>query len=342
MRPPPPRSAPRAAADAGLARAAAPYIPEQATPCQQEAAIARTPTRAAAPKRGAALTDAEAPAKPARGRTAARTETPAAKAAKATVAKPSAAAPATRAPAKAKAASAATAAKPRATKAPRAATKPATPAAKAAEPAAARKPKRALAEPPAAPKPRARKAEDAPAKAPRATAARAAKAEATAPTPSSARAPKAETTTPKPAAAKRGAPKPAPIKQAAAAGPAAAPARARRAKAPPLLLDRMVAAAVASLEDDKAEDIVVLDISTRSSFADRMIVASGLSDRQLQAMARNVEEALAGAGWKRVRIEASPEWVLLDAGDVVIHLFRPATRETYGIERMWGPESPNG
>lgn len=144
------------------------------------------------------------------------------------------------------------------------------------------------------------------------------------------------------AAGTRGGTPAASAKQAAAAGPAAAPARARRAKAHPPLLDRLVAAAVASLEDDKAEDIVVLDISTRSSFADRMIVASGLSERQLQAMARNLEEALAEAGWRRVTIEASPEWVLLDAGDLVIHLFRPATRETYGIERMWGPESPHG
>ncbi|MDW8399841.1 MAG: ribosome silencing factor, partial [Acetobacteraceae bacterium] len=127
-----------------------------------------------------------------------------------------------------------------------------------------------------------------------------------------------------------------------AAGPAAAPPRPRRAKAPPPQLERMVAAPVATQEDDKAEDIVVLDIASRSSFADRMIVASGLSERQLQAMARNLEEALAEAGWARVRIEASPEWVLLDAGDLIIHLFRPATRETYGIERMWGPESPHG
>ena len=124
--------------------------------------------------------------------------------------------------------------------------------------------------------------------------------------------------------------------------PAGATPRRRRAKTPPPLLERLVADAVASLEDDKAEDIVVLDIASRSSFADRMIIASGLSDRQLQAMARHLEEALAEAGWKRVRIEASPEWVLLDAGDLVIHLFRPATREAYGLERMWGPESPNG
>ncbi|MFN7633479.1 MAG: ribosome silencing factor, partial [Acetobacteraceae bacterium] len=81
---------------------------------------------------------------------------------------------------------------------------------------------------------------------------------------------------------------------------------------------------------------------SRSSFADRMIIASGLSERQLQAMARNLEDALAKAGWTRIRIEASPEWVLLDAGDLVVHLFRPATREAYGLERMWGPESPHG
>jgi ribosome-associated protein len=229
-------------------------------------------------------------------------------------------------------------------------------------PRGAAKPAAKAAEPTAAPKRTTRTAADAPAKTPRAAApkatrkagpaapkvaaAEAAKAEPATPKPARAKATKTATAAPKAPAAKAtkaaaAAPKPASTKQAAAAGPAAAPARGRRAKAPPPLLDRMVAA-VASLEDDKAEDIAVLDISTRSSFADRMIVASGLSDRQLQAMARNVEEALAEAGWKRVRIEASPDWVLLDAGDVVIHLFRPATREAYGLERMWGPESPNG
>ncbi|MDT8265791.1 RsfS/YbeB/iojap family protein, partial [Roseomonas sp. DSM 102946] len=74
--------------------------------------------------------------------------------------------------------------------------------------------------------------------------------------------------------------------------PPAARARAPRKKVAPPVLERLVATAVASLEDDKAENVVVLDIATRSSFADRMIVATGLADRQIQAMATHVEEAL--------------------------------------------------
>jgi ribosome-associated protein len=257
------------------------------SPCQEDATIARTPTRAATPadtpKRRVAA--AQPAAAPARGRAAAvKTAT------------------------QADAPAAAPRPKPRTAKAP-----PEAPAASPAKPkAAARK----TAKP---------KASDAPA----------APASRAAPTTAKPKAPA------KPRAAKTS-PRTAPGKAAAAAGPAAAPARTRRAKAPPPLLDRMVAAAVASLEDDKAEDVLVLDIASRSSFADRMIIASGLSERQLQAMARNLEEALEKAGWSRIRIEASPEWVLLDAGDLVVHLFRPATREAYGLERMWGPESPHG
>ena len=145
--------------------------------------------------------------------------------------------------------------------------------------------------------------------------------------------------------AKAVAPKPAAAtsrKAQVTAGPAATTARARapRKKVAPPVLERLVATAVASLEDDKAENVVVLDIATRSSFADRMIVATGLADRQIQAMATHVEEALEKEGVKRIRSETSPDWVLLDAGDLVIHLFKPEARETYAIERMWGPHSP--
>lgn len=128
-----------------------------------------------------------------------------------------------------------------------------------------------------------------------------------------------------------------------AAGPITTPARrTARKKASPPLLERLVAAAVESLEGDKAEKVVVLDIATRSSFADRMIVATGLADRQIQAMATHVEEALEALGVRRIRTEASPDWVLLDAGDLILHLFKPEARETYALERMWGPDSPAG
>jgi ribosome silencing factor RsfS/YbeB/iojap len=128
-------------------------------------------------------------------------------------------------------------------------------------------------------------------------------------------------------------------KAAVTAGPAKA-SRARKVKPSPQLLELMVEAAVKSLEDDKAEALVVLDVTGRASFADRMIVATGLAERQIAAMAEHLDKALAEVGWKRTRVEASPDWVLIDAGDLIVHLFKPEAREAYAIERMWGPDSP--
>ncbi|EHL96900.1 iojap-like protein [Acetobacteraceae bacterium AT-5844] len=125
------------------------------------------------------------------------------------------------------------------------------------------------------------------------------------------------------------------MKPAAKAAP-----KAQRVKLSPPEVERLVQVTVASLEDDKAEDIVVLDIATRSTFADRMVVATGFVERQIQAMAGHIEKALAEIGIKRVRTETSPDWVLLDAGDMVVHLFKPEARANYRIEKMWGPDSP--
>ncbi|CAA9287628.1 MAG: Ribosomal silencing factor RsfA [uncultured Acetobacteraceae bacterium] len=107
-------------------------------------------------------------------------------------------------------------------------------------------------------------------------------------------------------------------------------------------MEELVAAARASLEDDKAEDIQVLDVTGRASFTDRMIIATGLVERQIQAMATHLEEALEKVGLKlrRDAIQGSPDWVLIDAGDLVVHLFKPEARATYALERMWGPFSP--
>ncbi|MBR0680858.1 ribosome silencing factor [Roseomonas eburnea] len=97
-----------------------------------------------------------------------------------------------------------------------------------------------------------------------------------------------------------------------------------------------------SLEDDKAENIILLDVTGRADYADRLIIATGKVERQLQAMATHLDEALgkAGLSLRRDAIQSSPDWVLIDAGDLVIHLFRPESRELYRLERMWGPESP--
>ncbi|MFC7542857.1 ribosome silencing factor [Siccirubricoccus deserti] len=137
-----------------------------------------------------------------------------------------------------------------------------------------------------------------------------------------------------------------PRKRQVAAGPDAAPKprRTRRVKASPDRLEELVTAVRNSLEDDKAEDILVLDVADRASFTDRMIIATGLADRQIQAMADHLEDALEKVGLKlnRSAIQASPDWVLIDAGDLVVHLFKPEARAMYALERMWGPDSPHG
>nr|WP_308219861.1 ribosome silencing factor [Roseomonas pecuniae] len=135
-------------------------------------------------------------------------------------------------------------------------------------------------------------------------------------------------------------PAPTSRKRATVAGPKRRGTTLPRPTPSPDRLDELVKATVASLEDDKAENVVVLDVASRSAFADRMVVATGLAERQIEAMARHVEEALAEHGIRRIRTEASPDWVLLDAGDLVIHLFKPEARQNYALERMWGPDSP--
>jgi ribosome-associated protein len=92
-----------------------------------------------------------------------------------------------------------------------------------------------------------------------------------------------------------------------------------------------------SLEDDKAEDILAIDIRGKSSFADMLVIASGRSARHVSALADHVLRKLKDAGVKEVRVEGLPQadWVLVDAGDVVVHLFRPEVRAFYNIEKIW-------
>lgn len=129
-----------------------------------------------------------------------------------------------------------------------------------------------------------------------------------------------------------------PRKKAAAAGPKAGARRAPLAE--PSLLDRLQAVIVGSLEDDKAEAIVTLDLAGKASFCDRMVIATGQVDRQIAAMAQHLEEKLSKAGFKRVQIEgaAGADWVLIDTGDIIVHLFKPEARTSYGLERMWGAD----
>ena len=92
------------------------------------------------------------------------------------------------------------------------------------------------------------------------------------------------------------------------------------------------------LDDDQAQDLVTIPLEGKSSIADHMVIASGRSTRQVAAMATKLAERLKKEGHGSPRIEGLPaaDWVLIDAGDVVVHLFRPEVRSFYNLERMWG------
>ncbi|HET8997464.1 MAG TPA: ribosome silencing factor [Acetobacteraceae bacterium] len=130
-----------------------------------------------------------------------------------------------------------------------------------------------------------------------------------------------------------------PRKKTIVAGPKAATPRPRR-KVEPSFLDKLQSVIVGSLEDDKAENVVTLDLEGKATFCDRMVIATGLADRQITAMAQHLTEKLHEAGFKRVQVEGAggSEWVLIDAGDIVVHLFKPEARTTYGLEKMWGAD----
>ncbi len=93
-----------------------------------------------------------------------------------------------------------------------------------------------------------------------------------------------------------------------------------------------------SLDDDQALDVVSIPLEGKSSIADYMVIASGRSTRQVAAIATHLAERLKAGGHGSPRIEGLPaaDWVLIDAGDVVVHLFRPEVRSFYNLERMWG------
>ena len=131
-------------------------------------------------------------------------------------------------------------------------------------------------------------------------------------------------------------------------GPAQAASRLAQSLTQPemegLTLHQLV---LAQLDDDQAQEIVSIPLEGKSSIADHMVIASGRSTRQVAAMAQKLAEKIKQAGFGHVRIEGLPaaDWVLIDAGDVVIHLFRPEVRSFYNLERMWsfeGSEAASG
>jgi len=95
-----------------------------------------------------------------------------------------------------------------------------------------------------------------------------------------------------------------------------------------------------SLDDDKAVDVVSIPLSGKSNIADYMVIASGRSTRQVAAMAQKLAERIKRDLGRSVRVEGLPvaDWVLIDADDVIVHLFRPEVRTFYNLERMWAFE----
>ncbi|MFQ5534799.1 MAG: ribosome silencing factor [Sphingomonadales bacterium] len=107
-------------------------------------------------------------------------------------------------------------------------------------------------------------------------------------------------------------------------------------------MQRLLKIALDSLDDDKAQEVISIDLNGKTSIADYMIVAQGTSNRQVAAMARHLTDKIKTAGYGSCRVEGLPQgdWVLIDAGDVIVHLFRPEVRAFYNIEKMWGVDLP--
>ena len=97
---------------------------------------------------------------------------------------------------------------------------------------------------------------------------------------------------------------------------------------------------LASLDDDKAEDVVTISLAGKSEMADHMVIASGRSSRQVAAISEKLADRLKADAGVVPRTEGKEvgDWVLIDAGDVIVHVFRPEVREFYQLEKMWEPQ----
>ena len=97
-----------------------------------------------------------------------------------------------------------------------------------------------------------------------------------------------------------------------------------------------------TLDDDKAQDVRTIALEGKSTIADYMVIASGTSQRQVSAMAEHLLEKFKAAGLKGVSVEGGSQgdWILIDAGDIVLHLFRPEVRAFYNLEKMWEIDLP--
>ena len=97
-----------------------------------------------------------------------------------------------------------------------------------------------------------------------------------------------------------------------------------------------------TLDAAKAEDVVCIDLKGKTSIGDHMVLASGRSQRHVGAVADHIVRKLKDEGFGRSRVEGQPQcdWVLIDAGDVIVHVFRPEVREFYNLEKMWSADRP--
>lgn len=164
----------------------------------------------------------------------------------------------------------------------------------------------------------------------------------------------------KPAATKSAATKKAPTRKAAGAKPPVrkgAAGKSAAGKAPPQRKPRVEPVAVAAfessealkrlilgaLDEGKAEDVIAIDLAGKTSVADAMVIASGRSNTQVFALADRIAKAIKEDGRPTPAIEGLPQadWVLIDAGDVVAHIFRPEVRAFYNLEKMWGGDRPS-
>ena len=106
--------------------------------------------------------------------------------------------------------------------------------------------------------------------------------------------------------------------------------------------EELLARILTSLDDDKAEDVVQIDLRGKTAIGDYMVIASGRSTRQVSSMADKLVERLKQDFGRTARVEGKDtgDWVLIDTGDVVVHIFRPEVREFYQLEKMWQPAKP--
>ena len=110
---------------------------------------------------------------------------------------------------------------------------------------------------------------------------------------------------------------------------------------PKLDADQILRLITDSLDDDKAENILIISLDGKSAMADYMVVASGVSSRQITAMAQHLEFKLKQKKVDVLGMEGlrQADWILIDANDVIVHIFRPEVREFYGLERMWANDA---